>query len=135
MTDPTDLLATQGVAVMAIPVIVEWMKQSNLPFLQWIAQEKSAVSRTVAWGLGILVAAGIHISGHYDPATGHVNLIADGLSVHNLLVIVGQLFGQEHVYSFLRMVNVVTQSASAIGKISQATDVAMHGTPPWIGKP
>jgi hypothetical protein len=99
--DPTNVLATQGVAVLLIPILVQWMKNSGWRLFNWIDPSSSKVNRTVSWLLGIVTAAGIHM--HADAVgNGTYMLVVNGLTWHSALVVIGQLGGQQFVYNHIK---------------------------------
>lgn len=85
---------SQGIAVVLIPFLIQWAKQSRM--VTWVTDD---TARVFAWMIGIVVALGIHLTGHFDPQTGHVT----GTIAFNVFdvgrAVGGQLGGQELVYN------------------------------------
>lgn len=117
MTDATNVLATQGVAVLLIPLFVQWLKKT--PLLPWINQNSSGLNRTIAWTLGLIAAAGVHYQADLQLDAHLWRLTIDWSGVtwetisHTLAVIGGQLGGQQLVFNTLKTMDLV----AAVSKV------------------
>ena len=103
--DPTNIIATQGSTILLIPLLVQWMKRSDLAIFRWISSETDTINRGVSWALGIVAALGIHWAtdlsgGIFTFSLDFTQFSMSGL-FHEGAVVGGQLGGQQVVYPIL----------------------------------
>jgi hypothetical protein len=67
-TELPALISTSALSV----AIIQWMKNSSLPFLKPFSQQSSGLNRTVAWVAALIAGVGIHY--HYDSALGALTI-------------------------------------------------------------
>lgn len=73
-TDLPAIIATSAISV----AIIQWMKNSQLPFLRAFSQQSSGLNRTLAWIASLVSGVGIHY--HYDPSLGALTITGLTLS-------------------------------------------------------
>ena len=71
MAVSTDLVATVSTSAISV-AIIQWMKNSNLPFLKMFSQQSSGLNRAMAWLAALIAGVGIHYQ--YNPALGALTI-------------------------------------------------------------
>ena len=67
-TELPALLSTSALTV----AIIQWMKNSALPWLGFVNHDSPGVNRTLAWLAAVISGVGIHYK--YDPAVGALTI-------------------------------------------------------------
>ncbi len=87
-TDLPAIIATSSISV----AIIQWMKNSNLPFLKPFSQESSGLNRLMAWVAALIAGVGIHY--HYDPNLGALTITGlTGAAIYSAAVSATKSYG------------------------------------------
>jgi hypothetical protein len=87
-TDLPAIIATSSISV----AIIQWMKNSNLPFLKAFSQESSGLNRLMAWVAALIAGVGIHY--HYDPSLGALTITGlTGAAIYSAAVSATKSYG------------------------------------------
>jgi hypothetical protein len=104
--DATNVFATQGATVLLIPLLVQWMKNTESPLFRWLSSDTAALNRAIAWGLGVIAAVGIHWVGEWHGAVLHLTIDFSEVTLasvlHQAVAVGGQLGGQQVIFRILR---------------------------------
>lgn len=111
--DATNVFVTQGTSILLIPMLVQWLKRSNLPGLGWITADSERVNRSVAWALGAAAAIGIHAAADFSGGVLSLSIDFTHVTVssvmHEVMAVAGQLGGQQFVFTHLKTLELLRQ--------------------------
>lgn len=118
--DSANVLATQSTAILLIPQLVQFMKQSDWPMFKWITENTSGINRAISWTLGIAAAIGIHWVADCHGAACTLSVDFSQVSFagmfHESAAVGVQLGGQQMVYKILRIADALEQFIAAQNK-------------------
>lgn len=139
MLDSTNILATQGLTILSIPLLLQWMKESDWPIFRWLSRETPHLSRLLAWTAGILAGTGIHgelgyVVGHSVSFTINYEHFSAAALLHTVLFPVGgQLLGQETVYKGIQAYEKLMKIADQIDRLLQTSTLPTRPSSPLTG--